>query len=292
MVISLAVAEAHRQSSAISGSAVMAAGLASTIAAMITSRFGVAGTLVGTALAAMLVTGLSAILRAYLESASNKMRRARTGFQKKGSFRPAGGGNVLQRADRMGDALGWFSLMPGFKRRALFIKILLGAVAAFIISMILVTVVEAGIGNSLSCGLWANCPQGATPGVHIGSNSGNGAGFSVTLDKSGTNKSATQQPYQQSGSNSASPSNVQSAAPSNGSQNNSAAPSNVQSAAPSNGSSAAPSNVQSAPPAGGQQSAPPAGGQVPSNQQSVPSGQGVQQVPGQQGAAPAAGSQQ
>ena len=250
----------------------MAAGLASTIAAMITSRFGVAGTLVGTAFAAMLVTGLSAVLRAYLESASNKMRQARTGFQKKGSLRPVGRGNVLQRADRMGDALGWFSLMPGFRRRALLIKIVLGAIAAFIISMILVTAVEAGIGNSLSCGLWANCPQGATPGVHIGSSSGTGAGFSVTLDKTGTNKTPNQQPYQQSGSNSA--------------------PSNVQSA-PSNGSSAAPSNVQSAPPAGGQQSAPPAGGQVPSNQQSVPSGQGAQQVPGQQGdVVPSTGSQQ
>ena len=52
----------------------MAAGLAATAASFVTSRFGVAGTLLGAALTAMIITGGSAILRSYLESVSGRVR--------------------------------------------------------------------------------------------------------------------------------------------------------------------------------------------------------------------------
>ena len=44
----------------------MAAGLAATGAAFVTSRFGVAGTLLGAALTAMIITAGSAVLKAYI----------------------------------------------------------------------------------------------------------------------------------------------------------------------------------------------------------------------------------
>ncbi len=61
---------------AVSAHQVVAAGLASTTAAIVTSRFGVAGTLLGAALTTMIITGGSAILKGYLESATANMRTA------------------------------------------------------------------------------------------------------------------------------------------------------------------------------------------------------------------------
>src|SRR3712207_4612035 len=53
----------------------LAAGLASAGAAIITSRFGVAGTLLGAALTTMIITGGSAILKAYLEGVTSQVRK-------------------------------------------------------------------------------------------------------------------------------------------------------------------------------------------------------------------------
>jgi hypothetical protein len=49
----------------------VATGIASVVTAIFTSKLGVAGTLIGTGLAAMTITLVSAILRAQLEKASN-----------------------------------------------------------------------------------------------------------------------------------------------------------------------------------------------------------------------------
>ena len=81
----------------------MAAGLAATAASFVTSRFGVAGTLLGAALTAMIITGGSAILKSYLESVSGRVRgmpkklRSNRGQQKRrfrrhhaGTSRPQG----------------------------------------------------------------------------------------------------------------------------------------------------------------------------------------------------------
>src|SRR5215204_5240634 len=49
----------------------VAAGIASVVTAVFTSKLGVAGTLIGTALTAILITLISAALKAQLEKASN-----------------------------------------------------------------------------------------------------------------------------------------------------------------------------------------------------------------------------
>jgi hypothetical protein len=55
----------------------------------------------------------------------------------------------------------------------------LAAAAAFVICMGAVWGAEKVIGNSLSCGIWANCPCGAVPGIHPAGYDGTGAGSSI-----------------------------------------------------------------------------------------------------------------
>ena len=167
----------------------MAAGLAATAASFVTSRFGVAGTLLGAALTAMIITGGSAILRSYLESVSGRVRGmptkllARRGQQKGGGS----GGTMPGRPDlrdnfvgRMRAALDWFRHLPTPSRRSILIKGLLAAAVAFVICMGVVWGAEKVIGNSLSCGIWAKCPPGANPGIHPAGYGGTGAGSSIS----------------------------------------------------------------------------------------------------------------
>jgi hypothetical protein len=167
----------------------MSAGLAATAASFVTSRFGVAGTLLGAALTAMIITGGSAILRSYLEAASGRVRgmptklRARRGQQEDGGF----GSTMPGRPDlrdnfvgRMRAALDWFRHLPTLNRRSILMKGLLAAAVAFVICMGVVWGAEKIIGNSLSCGLWAKCPYGAAPGIHPAGYGGTGAGSSIS----------------------------------------------------------------------------------------------------------------
>jgi hypothetical protein len=152
----------------------MSAGLAATAASFVTSRFGVAGTLLGAALTAMIITGGSAILRSYLEAASGRVRgmptklRARRGQQEDGGS----GGTMPGRPDLRD--------LPTLNRRSILIKGLLAAAVAFVICMGVVWGAEKVIGNSLSCGIWAKCPYGAVPGIHPAGYGGTGADSSIS----------------------------------------------------------------------------------------------------------------
>jgi hypothetical protein len=193
------MSDAARQGPVVSGNQVMAAGFASATAAFVTSRFGVAGTLLGAALTAMIITGGSAILKAYLESVTGHVRkvprklRAQRGRWKAGRVEeppptlPERPDLRDNSAGRMRAALDWFSHLPPLTRRSILIKGLIAAVAAFVIGMGAVYAVEKGIGNSLSCGLWAKCPEGATPGIKLGGGDGTGAGSTLSLGRARTN---------------------------------------------------------------------------------------------------------
>src|SRR5215204_2231524 len=98
----------------------MSAGLAATGASFVTSRFGVAGTLLGAALTTMIITGGAAILKAYLESVTGKVRKApgffRVHREGRKVRRYASPSYVPARPDlrnnfigRMRASLGWFS---------------------------------------------------------------------------------------------------------------------------------------------------------------------------------------
>ena len=162
----------------------MSAGLAATGASFVTSRFGVAGTLLGAAVTAMLVTGGSAILRAYLETLSGHVRgmpkKLRSRRDQQAATMPGRPDLRDNFAGRMRAALGWFSNLPTLRRRSILMKGLLAAVVAFLLCLGLVWGTEKVIGNSLSCGLWAECPYGATPGIHPLGYGGTGAGSSLS----------------------------------------------------------------------------------------------------------------
>ena len=163
----------------------MSAGLAATGASLVTSKFGVAGTLLGAALTAMLVTGGSAILRAYLETLSGHVRgvpkKLRTRREQQGGAIMPGRPDLRDNfVGRMRAALGWFSNLPTRRRRSILMKGLLAAVVAFLLCMGLVWGTEKVIGNSLSCGLWSDCPYGATPGIHPMGYGGTGANSSFS----------------------------------------------------------------------------------------------------------------
>jgi hypothetical protein len=167
----------------------MSAGLAATAASFVTSRFGVGGTLLGAALTAMIITGGSTILRSYMGAVSGRVRGMPTKLRSRREQPQAGdiGGTMPGRPDlrdnfvgRMRAALDWFSQLPTFSRRSILIKGFLAAAVAFVICMGVVWGAEKVIGNSLSCGLWAKCPPGAVPGIHLAGYDGTGAGSSIS----------------------------------------------------------------------------------------------------------------
>jgi hypothetical protein len=175
--------------SVVSTPQVLSAGLAATGASFVTSRFGVAGTLLGAALTAMIITGGSAILRAYLETLTGHVRRVPKKLRSRGEQQRSWDAGVTMpgRPDlrdnsvgRMRAALGWFSHLPTLRRRSILMKGLVAAAVAFLICMGLVWGAEKVIGNSLSCGLWAQCPYGAVPGIHPLGYGSEGAGSSLS----------------------------------------------------------------------------------------------------------------
>jgi hypothetical protein len=191
------VSDEPRQTSLVNGSQVLAAGFASAGAALITSRFGVAGTLLGAALTTMIITGGSAILKAYLENVTGNVRKVprklRARREQRKARRYAEPETLPERPDlrdnlagRVRASLDWFSQLPPLTRRSILVKGLIAAVVAFVICMGVVFAVERGIGNSLSCGIWSNCPDGATPGIHLGEDRDTGAGSTLSFGRAKT----------------------------------------------------------------------------------------------------------
>lgn len=161
----------------VSGSSVIAAGLASALAAAVTSSMGWAGGLIGAALTTMIITGGSAILNAYLQGAKSRMQAAPRNIRAVAQrARPQGRVDAAPKRPAVGDgfvdkmrgALGWFSRLPVYQRRSILKRGLIGAAIAFVIGVIAITALEYGIGNSLSCGIWSNCPATSAPGLNGG----------------------------------------------------------------------------------------------------------------------------
>ncbi|QIN83429.1 hypothetical protein GBA63_12880 [Rubrobacter tropicus] len=176
---------------------VMAAGLAATGAAFVTSRFGVAGTLLGAAVTAMIITGGSAVLKAYIENAAGRVRGGATRLRERReagaaaapaeqavtaeAANPPGRPDLRNNfAGRMRAAVEWFRGLPTPARRPILIKALAAAAVALVICLVAIWGVEKVIGNSLSCGLWAECPYGAAPGIHVAGFDDSGAGSTLS----------------------------------------------------------------------------------------------------------------
>jgi hypothetical protein len=284
----------------------MSAGLAATAASFVTSRFGVAGTLLGAALTAMIITGGSAILKSYLESVSGRVR----GMPKKlrsNREQQNFGGTMPGRPDlrenfvgRMRAALAWFSRLPALSRRSILLKGFLAAAVAFVICMGVVWGAEKVIGNSLSCGIWAKCPYGAVPGIHPAGYGGTGAGSSISgggmnaggVERPGLVDRVRQQSQQRNPFGDGQPvfgrGNDRPAFGNPGGGKNPGGA--ASSASPDPRAAPGAGSQESAPPGAGQESAPPGAGQ-----ESAPPDAGQESAPpdaGQESASPAAGGRE
>jgi hypothetical protein len=140
---------------------VIAIGIASPAASLLTSRFGIAGTVLGLALGAMILTAVADFLKVYLARTSHVAATKVPGamkaprgilptrlFRRKGRARP--------KAPYQG-----FSSPPGGRWRRWSLLVGRSVVAAgisFFLGLGAVTAIEHSAGKSLSCWVWEECP--------------------------------------------------------------------------------------------------------------------------------------
>ena len=128
---------------------VLAVGIASPAAAAITSRFGVAGTLIGLALSSVFITAAVDFLKVYLARVPGAVTTIPGGFRKRSSL-----GNVFERMRR---PFSKFASLPRTRRRSILIGSIAAAGISFVVGLIVVTGLELGVGKSLSCWVWEEC---------------------------------------------------------------------------------------------------------------------------------------
>jgi len=133
---------------------VIAVGIASPIATVLTSRFGITGTLIGLALSAVILTVIVDVLKVYLALVPGAVTTIPGGFKKRSSLR-----NMLERI-RQPFSKFW-SLKPA-RRRSILIGSIAAAGISFFIGLSGVTALEVGVGKSLSCWVWEDCSAGSS----------------------------------------------------------------------------------------------------------------------------------
>jgi hypothetical protein len=138
---------------------IIAVGIAAPVATILTSRFGVAGTLVGLALSTAILTALADILQVYLARAAAKVAKVPETVVKM----PDGQRTSLSWHNirsRLRAAFARFSTLPPApaRRRSILIGSVIGAGISFLVGLIIVTGLELSVGKSLSCWVWNDCP--------------------------------------------------------------------------------------------------------------------------------------
>lgn len=181
------MAEEEKPKQLVQMSTVIASGITAIVAALFTSRLGVAGTLIGTALTPMLMTIGVALLNAQIQKASTKISELPSTVQGRLSTQrirvpgtpvpeenPDGPEPPVapRRKDRR--TSGVFArvlsiptflkeISPSARRRTLLTGAAAGIIAA-VIGLGGVTVIEALSGNSFSCTMWDKCAQPTASG--------------------------------------------------------------------------------------------------------------------------------
>ena len=134
---------------------VLAVGVVSPAAAALTSRFGVAGTMLGLVLSAVLITAGVDLLKVYLARVPGAVTTIPGGFRKKSSLR-----NLLERMKRPFSKL---ASLPRPRRRSLIVGSLVTAGISCLVGLVLITVLEVGVGKNLSCWVGDNCSTESSP---------------------------------------------------------------------------------------------------------------------------------
>jgi hypothetical protein len=170
----------------------VAAGIASVVTAVFTSKLGVAGTLIGTALTATLITLISAVLKAQLMKAADTISglpntvQGRLSTQQiripgkpgpepnpEPAARPgaARGGRLSGLLSRLRAVPGFLRGLPSVQRRKVLLAGVLAGLAATVIGLVAITGVEFVAGNTLSCLVWS-CPEDGTASAKSSDRSG------------------------------------------------------------------------------------------------------------------------
>src|SRR5215218_4852399 len=128
---------------------VLAVGAVSPAAAAITSRFGIAGTLLGLVLSSVLITVGVDLLKVYLARVPGAVTTIPGGFRKKSSLR-----NLFERMKR---PFSKFASLPRPRRRSFIVGSLLAAGVSCLVGLMLITLLEVGVGKNFSCWVWDDC---------------------------------------------------------------------------------------------------------------------------------------
>jgi hypothetical protein len=155
----------------------IAAGIASVIAAVFTSKLGVAGTLIGTAVTAVLITLGSAVFKAQLMKASHRIAglpetvRGRLSTQQvripgkpnaepnpEPAAKPEATNKRPGLLSRLRAVPGFLRELPSAQRRRVLVAGLLAGLMATVIGLGAVTGIELVGGKTLSCLVWS-CPD-------------------------------------------------------------------------------------------------------------------------------------
>jgi hypothetical protein len=138
---------------------VIAVGIAAPVATILTSRFGVTGTLIGLALSAVILTALADILKVYLARAPATVAKVPdTVVKMPGGLRTRLSWRNIR--SKLRAAFARFSSLPSApaRRRSILIGSIVAAGISFLVGLSIVTGLELGVGKSLSCWVWDECP--------------------------------------------------------------------------------------------------------------------------------------
>lgn len=185
----------------------VAAGIASVVVGLFTSKLGVAGTLIGTGLTAMLITLASAVLKAQLEKASHRVAGLPSAVQGRLSTQqvripgkespepnPEPAAKPQTARGRLSGLLSRLRAIPGFlwhlpsnQKRKMFLAGALAGLVAMVIGLSGVTGIELVGGKNLSCLVWSEC---STEDTTSGESSGS-SGLSILGGYSASGTSST-----------------------------------------------------------------------------------------------------
>ena len=132
---------------------ILAVGIASPAATLLTSHFGVAGTLLGLVVSAMFVTAAADLLKVYLARIPGAVTTIPGGLKEKSLFRRV--------FERIKVPFSKFGSLPRPQRRSILLRSVVAAVASILVGLIIITALEFGVGKSLSCWVWDECPTEA-----------------------------------------------------------------------------------------------------------------------------------
>ena len=178
------MAEEEKSQKVVESYKAVAAGLASVLAAVFTSSLGVSGTLIGTAVTAVLITLGSALFKVQLMKATNKVSglpdtvRGRLSTQQiripgKPNAEPnpepaaqpeAADSRSLGLLSRLRAMPGFLRDLPSNQRRKMLVAGLLAGLLATAIGLAGVTGIELAGGKTLSCMVWSSCSDDQSGG--------------------------------------------------------------------------------------------------------------------------------